>query len=488
MGVIAEARPVPGRAGAVRWSGLSVLARQGLQVVFAIVLARLLGPESYGAVGAATVLVTLSALLLDQGLAAALVQRPELPRSAPGAAATVNLAAAAVLAVVVLLAAPALGAFFSTPDLPGMLLWLAPGLLVKGAAIAPRAMLLRRLALATVAKGEVAGSVLGVAAGLVAALAGAGPAAFVVLTLLSDLVLTAVLLVSERGPVPNLRLAAFTPLAGFGARVFATNAVAYLSRNTDTVLVGRFLGPASLAQYAMAYRVLVIPVQLLGQTVNRVLFPVLSRLQGDREALGREMTRTTALLAIAAIPIMTLVACAAGQLVPLVLGAAWLPAAPVMAVLALAGARETVFYSTPVLMRAAGEAGLGLRFQLLSTAVQVAGIVAGLPFGMLGVAVGYAVAGVLVTPLLLLVQRRLAGTSVPAQLRTLLPAVHAAVWGALAYRLVAQAVGAASPVAVLAAGTVTFVLTAGAVLLLVHRRAATEAWRDVRAVAGRRRR
>lgn len=487
MGVIAEARPAAGRAGAVRWSGVSVLARQGLQIVFAVVLARLIGPESYGAVGAATVLVTLSALLLDQGLAAAIVQRPELPRGATGAAATVNLAGAAVLGAVVLLAAPALAAFFSTPDLAGMLLWLAPGLLLKGAAIVPRALLLRRLALPTVAKGEVAGSVLGVVLGLAAALAGAGPAAFVVLTLVSDLVLAAVLLAGERGPVPNLRLQAFVPLAGFGARVFATNAVAYLSRNTDTVLVGRFLGPASLAQYAMAYRVLVIPVQFLGQTVNRVLFPVLSRLQGDRAALGRELTRTTALLALATIPAMTLVACAAGQLVLLVLGPAWLPAAPVMAVLALAGARETVYYSTPVLMRAAGEAGLGLRFQLLSTAVQVVGIVAGLPFGMLGVAVGYAVAGVAVTPLLLRVQRRLAGTPIRAQLLVLVPAAHAAAWGAVAYGLVAWATRGALPVVVLVAGTVAFVLTAGAVLLLVHRRAAAEGWRDVRAVLGRRR-
>jgi O-antigen/teichoic acid export membrane protein len=308
------------------------------------------------------------------------------------------------------------------------------------------------------------------------------------MTVVTDLVVAGALLALERGPVPNLRLRAFVPLLGFGSRVFATNAVAYVSRNTDTVLVGRFLGPASLAQYAMAYRVLVLPVQLLGQSVNRVLFPVLSRMQGDRAQLAREMERASGLLALLAVPPMVLIACAAEPVVRLVLGAAWLPAAPVMTVLALAGARETVFYSTPVLMRACGRADLGLRLQLLSTAVQVAGIVIGLPFGMVGVAVGYAVAGVVVTPLLLVVQRRLTGASIGRQLRVLLPPVHAAAWGALAYLLAAWAVRDAGPVAELLLGTAAFAVALVLVLALVHRPAALVGLSRLRSLAGRRRR
>jgi PST family polysaccharide transporter len=474
-------------ARAVRWSGLSVLGRQGFQIAFAVLLARLIGPESYGAVGAATLLVTLSALLLDQGLAAALVQRAELPKGAPGAAATVNLLGAAVLAGAALLAAPALGGFFATPDLPGMLLWLAPGLLLKAAMIAPRAMLLRRLELAAVGKAEIAGAAAGAVAGAIAAFAGAGPAAFVVMTLVSDLLVAGALLAAERGPVPNRHLTAFLPLLGFGSRVFATNAIAYVSRNTDTVLVGRFLGPAQLAQYAMAYRVLVLPVQLLGQSLNRVLFPVLSRLQADRAALAREMERSTSLLAVLTVPPMVLIACAAEPAVRLLLGDAWLPAAPVMSVLALAGARETVFYSVPVLMRASGRADLGLRLQIVSTVVQVGGVVAGLPFGMVGVAVGYAIAGVAVTPLLLGVQRHLTGAPIGRQLRVLLPSVHAAAWGAAAYGVVAWALPGSGPLVVLLVGAAAFGAAVVLVLALAHRSAALTALRSIRRIAGGRR-
>jgi O-antigen/teichoic acid export membrane protein len=455
-------------ARAVRWSTLSVLGRQGAQMAFALIVARMLGPELYGAISAATVYVTLSTLLLDQGVSAALVQRRELPAGSPGAAATVNLALAVVLGLLTWVAAPLIGGFFRSAELPGMLVWLAGGLLLKAAAIAPRALSLRHLALKQVAAADIAGAGLGAVVGITAAALGAGPAAMVVMTLLGDAVTAAVLLATNRGPVPNLRFAAFRPLVPFGARVFATNGVAYLSRNTDNVLVGRFLGVTALSYYSMGYRVLVIPVQLIGQSVNRVMFPVFSRSADRRELLAEQLTKATELLAAVVIPVMALLAVAAPQLVAVVLGERWLPAAPLMTVLAIAGARETIFYLTPALIRATGRAGLNLRFELLSTAVQVTGIVVGLLFGLLGVAVGYAVAGFALTPLLLLLQRRLTGVPIRTQVGAMLPPLHASAWGAGAYLLLTGALPHLPAIATLIGGGIVYAAVAVAVLRLAH--------------------
>jgi PST family polysaccharide transporter len=219
--------------------------------------------------------------------------------------------------------------------------------------------------------------------------------------------------------------------------------------------------------------------------VNRVLFPVLSRAQGDRTVLAAEVERATGLLAVLTIPPMALLACAAPQLVRVVLGDPWLAAAPLMTVLAIAGARETVFYLTPVLMRAVGQAALGLRFQLVSTLVQVVGIVAGLPFGMLGVAVGYTIAGFVLVPALLLIQRRLGGVSVRRQLAAISPPLHAALWASVVYVVVALLLG--DPLLSLLVGGAGYLVVFGAVLVLVHGAAAKDAGRRLGAVLGRRR-
>lgn len=454
-------------SSAMRWSATAIFGRQAFQLIFGITLARILGPHTYGIVGEATIYVTLSTLMLDQGLSSALIQRKELSPKAPGAAVTLNLITGAVLTVVTWFTAPEMAAFFHTPKLAGLLRLLGLGLTLKSLAVTPRAMLSRNLKFKTLAVADFTGALFGAVCGVTAALLGASYHALVFQIVTSDAVIATVLLSAARGLRPNLNGRELATLLPFGLRIFATNGIAYFSRNIDNVLVGRYLGTSELAYYSMAYRVLVIPVQLLGQTVNRVLFPVFSRIASDRERVARTLLASTELLATVAIPVMTLVACSAPQFVLLGLGRQWMPTAPLISVLALAGARETIFYITPALMMAMNKAKLLVRFEIVSTGVQVAGIVIGLQVSVFGVAVGYAIAGVALTPLLMLIQRRLTGVTLGRQLGAIWPALHATAWGAASYLLISLTNLNAGIVLVL--GTAAFATLFTGVLWVFHR-------------------
>lgn len=472
-------------AAAVRWNSLAVVGKQVFLFASAIVLARLLGPETYGVISAAMIYVTFTMLLLDQGLAAALVQRPDLSRAAPGAVASANLAAAVLLGGVTWVAAPAFADFFHTDDLVPVVRLLGLGLVVKAAAIVPRAMQSRALTFRAIAVADVAGALAGCVGGVTAALLGAGPAAIVAQVVLMDAVVAVVLLHAERWPLPNLRVRELRVLLPFGLRVMATNGIAYLSRNADNVLVGRFLGVVALSFYGMAYRVLVIPVQLIGQTVSRVMFPVFSRLADRRDLLAEHLLRATELLAVVSVPLMGLAAVSAHELVAVVLGAEWLPAATLLTVLAVAGARETVLYATGPLMKATGHVKLLVRYELLATVLQVGAIVIGLRWGTLGVAAGYTLAGFVLAPVLLVVQQRLAGVTGRQQARAVLPAVHAALWGAAAYAGIAALLD--GPLVVLVVGALAYGGVALGVLATLHRATWRSAVRGLRGlVPGRR--
>ncbi|MGO4805579.1 lipopolysaccharide biosynthesis protein [Arthrobacter sp. 2MCAF15] len=423
----------PKTARGVRWSFGAVLARQGFQMLCAVVLARILGPQSYGVIAAATVYISLVALLLDQGLSAALVQRPDVSRRMAGATAMLNILVAVLLGVVTWWAAPWIAQFFGVAELEPILRLLALAVPIKALAITPRAMLSRNLALHRVGAADIAAAAAGCAAGIGAALAGAGPWSMVYQVVTTDLVCSALLLAANRGPVPNFAFRTVAPLLKFSVSVFATDCLAYFSRNLDNILVGRVLGVAALSLYGMAYRILVIPVQLIGQTVNRVMFPAFARAAGSPEKVAASLVAATRLLAISAVPLMIFVACAAPELVGLVLGPEWLPAAGLVSVLAIGGARETVFYVTPSLMKGLGQSGLIVRYEILAAVVQVGGIVIGLQFGVFGVAVGYSTAGFILTPVLLRIQYRLTGVTAMSQLAAIFPAVHAAAWGAAGY-------------------------------------------------------
>jgi O-antigen/teichoic acid export membrane protein len=481
-----DAQVRPGTtAAAVRWNSLAVVGKQVFLFGSAVVVARVLGPDTYGVISAAMVYVTFTMLLLDQGLAAALVQRKDLSARAPGAVATLNLAAAVVLGGLTWLTAPWLADFFHTDALADVLRLLGAGLVLKALAIVPRALQSRALTFRAIATADVAGAAAGGLAAVGAAVGGLGAFTVVVQVVVMDAVTAAVLLRAQRGPAPNLALGELRPLLPFGLRVLATNGIAYFSRNADNILIGRFLGVSQLSLYGMAYRVLVVPVQLIGQTVSRVMFPVLSRLADDRAALGRNVLRAVELLSFVAVPLMGLAAVSAHELVEVVLGTEWLPAATVLTVLAVAGARETVVYVTPSLMKATGRVKLLVRYEILATAVQVGGIIAGLRWGILGVALGYTLAGFALTPVLLTVQRRLAGVTGRQQAAATLPPVHAALWGAAAYAGLTLVLD--GPLVTLVLGAVGYLAVVALVLATVHRRTLRAGLAAVRTLAPGRR-
>jgi PST family polysaccharide transporter len=480
-----ERLPPGGAASGVRWSMVSLAGRQAVQLLLVLLLARTVGPDGYGLIGQAAVYITLSTLVLDQGLGSALIQQPRLHPGAAGALATVNLLLAGVLAVVTVAGAGAVGAFFHSPELSPVLSVLGAGLVVKGIMIAPRALLIRRFAFRRIAYAEMAGVITGGTVAAVAAYFGVGYWALVVQVMVTDLVIAVMLVAAAGGPVPTLRIGAARGLFQFGSRVFLATGLGFTARNLDNVLVGRYLGAASLAYYGLAYKVLLAPVQMLGHVVSGVYFPAAARAAADADRIRQGLERATRGLAVTAIPSMALVGIAAPQLVGVALGASWLPAVPVLQVLAFTGARQAIMSITTPLMMGLGRAALLLRFTATAALVQVVGIVIGLHWGVLGVAWGYSLAGLAVTPWTLALQHRLAGVSVVDQLRQLLPPLHAAAWMVVAYGGVSRLTGGG--LTTLLVGAVLAVGVSVVVLAVAHRSYSRSVAAELTSVAGLRR-
>ncbi|MVU77312.1 oligosaccharide flippase family protein [Nocardia sp. ET3-3] len=469
---VAEEKPSAGDkslSSGVRWTSVSMVGREIARTGFTVLLARLIGPEAFGVVAQATVYLGILSLLLDQGFASALIQRPNLDRYMPGATMTVNIGVGTVLAAITIAIAPAWAAFMHTPDLKWVLIALAPSLIVRSASITPRAMLWREMEFRKNGIADISSALLGGVVGLAVVIAGGTYWALVAQLVTTDVVI-AVVLITAAGSWPNLRLGRLREIAGFSWRAFAGAVlVNSLSRNADNLLIGRFQGAQALAFYALAYRLLLLPVQLCVQSIGSVLFPLFARLADDLPALRAELARATKFVALAAIPGMALVATAAPQLIRLVFGSAWAPAIPIVQVLAMAGALQAVYQpSTIPVMLGLGHAKLQLRYAILCTTASIGGIIAGLPFGPLGVAIGYTAATVTLVPLEWLVRKRVAGVPLRAQFTQLLPGLHIAFWMAAAYATIALTLHGHN-ITILCAGTAFALAVGAAVLRLAYR-------------------
>lgn len=475
-----------GVSSAMRWSGVSTIGREASRIVFTVLLARLVGPENFGIAAQATVYVAIVTMLLDQGFSSALIQRDHVPPKMPGAVVTVNTAIGMAFTMLTIAIAPLWASFMRAPELTMVLVVLSGSVMVRSLCVTPRAMLIRGMRFRHLGVADAVSAAAGGVIGLAFALASPNYWAVVVQVVSTDVVWLIIALFFRTWNWPNLQLRYVREIAGFSWRAFVAGVlIISFTRNIDKILVGRVQGAHALALYGLAYRLLMLPMQMACATIGSVLFPLFSRLAQDLPVLAAEMARATRALALLAVPAMALVAAAAPQLVLVLFGTEWAPAIPIVQVLALAGALLAIYQpSTGPMVLGVGRAELNLRYAWLTTIVTTVGIVAGLPFGPVGVATGYTAASALLLPVEWYLRRHILAMSLRSQVALLLPAFHVAVWLAAAYLGVAVAIPGHELV-VLVVGIATAIIVGAAVMRLVHPQTLAEVAYMAKRIAGR---
>jgi PST family polysaccharide transporter len=239
---------------------------------------------------------------------------------------------------------------------------------------------------------ELVAGVAGLAAAVTGALLGAGVWSLV-MNLLANSVVSTLALIWARPWRPRLHFSwvEIRSISGFGLNLSASNIVNYFARNADNMLVGKYLGAAPLGFYGLAYNFMLFPLQAVGLTLGRVLFPAFAAMQSDHERLRQAYLRSSAAIAFFTFPLMAGATVLAPEVIAVFLGPHWGPAVPVLRILAPVGLLQSLTTITGQIYLATGSTGAMFRWGTLFSAVLVVGFIAGLPWGIIGVAAIYAV-------------------------------------------------------------------------------------------------
>jgi O-antigen/teichoic acid export membrane protein len=432
-GIVPQPVPLLGReAGvALRWNVLAAGASVFSQLAQILFLARWLTPTEFGLAAAALAVTAFVAGFADLGLTNALVQRENHGVKAWASAWWASAAAGAILCVVLLAAAPRVGAAL---HLEGMtpLLWVAAfSLPWFGPAAVFQAHLQRNLRLRGLAIAETVAAVLSLAVALAWAwwqpTAMALVAGQIALAVARFLALGAA---STLRPALRLRWAELRPLAGFGGYQLAERITAHALANLDRLVVARLLGPAAAGFYFMASQIALKPGALLGPFTARILLPLLARMRGDRQRTASSYLRSMALLSLPSALIYALLFGLAAPLLALVLGPGWEPAVPVLRMLSVAGFLLVLGNALGNLALALGHAGIVFWLSLIVLVARIAAIAVGARYGLEGIAAALLIVTALSMPLDFLLPRLWLGIDFGALARaggwTLLPAVVSA--------------------------------------------------------------
>lgn len=378
------------------WSGLSQVLRQMLQISVSILLARLLTPNDFGTLAMVLIFTGFASSFSDLGLGAALIQKQDAEARHSNTVFCMHLIVGIILAVLLAAAAPLIARFYENPRLTALCLGIAPTFILAAFWGVPMAQLQKAMAFRKIAKIETASVLVSGSAAILLALNGGGIWSLVVQTLLAALI-TAVLSWQESHWHPQLAfdLAAWRELRRFSSSLMGFNFLNYWIRNLDNLIVGKFIGPVALGIYSRAYNLMLYPINQVSGTVSRVMFSAMASIQDQTERLSDIYLRATRLIALVTFPLMAGMSVLADRFIVTVFGPPWQDAAGVLRILAAVGLLQSVGTTIGWIYTARGRTDIMFRFGLAAGVVYAAAFLAGLRWGVRGVAGAYAASGFL---------------------------------------------------------------------------------------------
>jgi PST family polysaccharide transporter len=385
--------------GGMIWSGLG-FGSQGIgQFLVVIVFARYLTKSDNGVVAAALIVIALGQLFTDSGFAAAVVQREGLTDRHVKSAFALSMLMGACMTVIVYVSAPLIADFFHQRSVGPVMRGLSFTFILQAPGLIAEAMLQRDLDFKSIAIAETVSYFFGFATvGVVLAMSGAGVWSIVVAQLAQAALLTTIMLI--RRPHPK----ALRPhkqeskdLVVYAGGMTAARAFNFVALYGDNTVVGNRMTSASLGAYKNAYQLAAVPAQLLGQVMDRVIFPVISRFQTNLERVANAYLRGVALVAMITLPASVVVVVLAPEAIHVLLGGGhkWDDVVVPFQIFAGGLIFRTSYKISDSLARAMGTVYKRAWRQAVYAVAVVAGALIGSAFGLVWVAVGVTAAIVL---------------------------------------------------------------------------------------------
>jgi PST family polysaccharide transporter len=350
-----------------------------------------------GLVGMVSALLGIGDALWNLGLQTATIQRRTITQAQVSFFFWLQVGLGLLLSLVACACAPLVVDLYGQPELYPIVYAYSSVFLLGGLLAQHRAVLFRQMRFSFVAVVDIVALGASAIVAVLIALAGGSYWALVAQPVVMLAVQGAAYWYSSGWRPGRPRLArGMGPLLSFGANLSLTNLLGYIGQNADNVLIGKVYGGAALGVYSRAYNLLLLPVRQLQNPMGRVAVPVLSYLQDQPERYRRYYHAASCSLCYLAMPLMTTLAALAPAVIDILLGPKWKAAAPIFAVLAIAGTLQVLRGPNSWIYTSTGHTGRQATWALFSQPVLVASFFVGIHWGVVGVAWAYTITNLLV--------------------------------------------------------------------------------------------
>jgi O-antigen/teichoic acid export membrane protein len=375
----------------------------GLSIFNTLVLARLLTPSDFGIIGMVTVFINFLIMFKDAGLSTATIQNEKIDNGQISTLFWINSLISLALGLAILISAPLVAAFYKKPELTAVTAVLSVSFIIQGFSIQHNALLQRHLKFSALAVNEIIAQLSSIAVAI--AMASLGFRYWALVGGIFARTFMQLLLTFYFCPWTPSKMQKGTGIRNmlkFGGHLTGSYFIGYLSRNLDSLLIGRFIGAGPLGLYSRAFTLLMQPLTQISGPLSSLSLPVLSSLKNDPARYQSYYRKLLDITISLALPVSVYCFLEGEFLIRVLLGQKWMDAVPVFKILSVAGIFVAISSAPGLVMLSHGFSKRYFRLNIITSVITSVSLIAGVSFGIKGVAIAYTIASFLkMIPLIL---------------------------------------------------------------------------------------
>lgn len=320
------------------WSSGGSFAFQFIRIITQIILARLLWPEAFGTVALAMAFVTVANFLIDNGLTLYYIRQENITDVESFTLLISNIILAVVSIFVIIGLSPFLASSFKI-DVIGLVLVISSfSILLNAFSTVHKAHLTREIQFKTQTLYLLISAIISGIIAVIFALFNFGLWSLVIYNTSYQFIHTFLLIVGVKLKFKAVFESKFFKNSLiYSWKLMLSGLIHTLYENILNILMANLYSVATLGYYSNALKIRDGAAQTLADSIQKVSFPVLSKMQHDRDAIRTNSSKILRLSIFIIFPILIGLAASANAVVRVVFNEQWIGMIPIMQVLAFNG-------------------------------------------------------------------------------------------------------------------------------------------------------
>lgn len=408
-------------AGAI-WASVDKFGTMILQFGVNLVLARLLIPSDFGAIGMLTIFIAVSTVLIDGGFGSALIQKKEPSQKDYSTIFWWNLLFSSFLYLILFFLSPFIARFFSMPILSEVLRIIGISLIINAIFSIQIVRLKKSLDFKTIAKVNICSYILSSIIAIILAYYGFGVWSLVAMQTIYGMVALIVLAFLTKW-IPSFQFSkqSMKELFAFGGFIMAADIIQEICKNLQGIIIGKRFSATEMGYYSQANKLDRITSYSIPQVIVQVMYPVYSSIQDDKERLREVVCMNLRVISYLVFPIMALLILIAEPVIINLYGAKWYASIPYFQVLCVGGFFVCLQNINYYAVAAVGKSDKLFYWSFYKSGFLLSALLTGMIFGMYGILWGMVLSNINIFLVNAYLASKYAEIPISSQIRSITP-------------------------------------------------------------------